>query len=65
MISDAPKLEYADRRTVVPSRGVWRGEDYKFLVPKIGMQYSILNTNGRTGRNELEDLAEMVSIHLL
>lgn len=65
MNSDAPKLEYANRRICVPSRGVWRGEDMQFLAPKSGMQYSILNTNYRTGRNELNDLARMVSINFI
>lgn len=34
----------------------------KFLSPQSGMRYSILNTNHRTSRNELTELAKMVSI---
>lgn len=62
---DPPKLEYGNRRTLVPSRGVWRGEEMQFLSPQPGMKYSILNTNHRTMRNELNELAGMVSIILL
>lgn len=64
--SDPPKLEYGNRRTIVPRAGVWRAEEMPFLMPQTGMQYTILNTNARTQRNELEDLARMVStIYLL
>lgn len=58
---DPPKLEYGDRRTITPSRGVWRGEEMKFLVPRPGMEYAILNTNGRTGQNEMRELAAMLT----
>lgn len=30
------------------------------MMPKSGARYIILNTNQRTGRNELNDLARMV-----
>lgn len=61
--SDAPRIEYGNQRTVVPSRGVWNAEQMPFLMPQNGMSYTILNTNGRTGRNELNELAEMVRTH--
>lgn len=64
--SDAPKLDYGNgQRPLAPSRGVWRGENMKFLMPKSGMKYIILNANYRTSRNELSELAGMVSIYIL
>lgn len=56
---EAPKIQYGNR-TLVPSRGVWRGEGMQFLMPERATAWSILNTNFRTKQNELNDLAQMV-----
>lgn len=59
-MTDAPKLEYGNNRIITPSRGVWRGEDLRFLDPMPGIKWSIMSTNYRTQRRELEELAGMV-----
>lgn len=57
---DPPTLLYGGNRTIVPQKGVWRGENMQFLMPTNGVRWAILNTNQRTRHNELEDLAKMV-----
>lgn len=59
---DAPKIVYANSKIVTPAKGVWAGENMQFLMPNTGVQYSILCTNVRTRRNELEEFAKMVRI---
>lgn len=59
--SEAPKLDYGNgQRPLEPFKGVWKGENMKFMMPKSGARYTILNCNYRTNRNELNDLARMV-----
>ncbi|KAJ6641425.1 Protein argonaute-2, partial [Pseudolycoriella hygida] len=55
---EAPKLVYGGNKTVQPQTGVWRGENMQFLMPKTRVQWAILNTNDKTSRIELKELAE-------
>lgn len=55
----APKIQYANRMVNVMN-GVWRGEGMQFLRPETANKWAILNTNQRTRRNELDELAKMV-----
>lgn len=60
-----PVIQYGNS-TLKPSKGVWRGENMKFLMPQnMPTEWSILNTNMRTRQNELDDLARMVSLYEL
>lgn len=60
---EAPGIQYGQNRIVQPSRGVWNIDRQQFLQPinDSCVPWSIINTNFRTGMNELQELAEMVS----
>lgn len=62
---DAPKIQYANG-TVQPQKGVWRGENMKFLIPMgtntCKIKWGILNTNFRTSENDINEFASMVWI---
>lgn len=59
---DAPKLQYGNNKIVTPAKGVWRGENLEFLMPRNDVKWAILCTNHRTQRRELEEFAGMVRI---
>lgn len=56
----APKIQYANNRSIDVMNGVWRGEGMQFLMPETANKWAILNANQRTRRNELEELSKMV-----
>lgn len=56
-----PDLLYDDNKTVRVSRGVWRTDRLKFLLPCTAIRdnnsWTILNLNQRTDERALRDLA--------
>lgn len=59
---NAPKIQYSGNKLVEVKNGVWRGEGMPFLIPESANKWAILNANQRTKNNELQELAEIVSL---
>lgn len=60
---EPPQIQYGQNAAPInPSRGVWNGENKKFLIPESARKWGILNTSFRTRQNELSELAESVRL---
>lgn len=58
-VLDPPTIQYANI-TMKPSRGVWRGENCKFLQAENAIVWGVLNTDSNTRRNAIQELCDMV-----
>lgn len=61
-ILDPPKLEYGNKRTVIPKRGVWRADGLPFLDPRGADLWAILVLDNRgVYPNQIQDFGNAVS----
>jgi len=60
----APRIQYAQNKSVEVTNGVWRGEGMPFLLPESANKWAILNANPRTRNIELQELSDSVRFSL-
>lgn len=64
-VLDPPKLLYAGRKEITPSRGVWKTERTQLLTAARLRKWTIANWDRRTSPDKLDQLADMVRIAII
>lgn len=59
-VLNPPQLEYAQKKTVVPNKGVWNASGY-FLFPVSLAKWAVLTLDQRAHENDVRTFVERVS----
>lgn len=59
-ILDAPKILYKNERTVLPTKGQWRGDQF-FKSAGSLTRWAIMPLDSRCNPNQIKDFAQLVS----